>query len=101
MFATSTQIDPALALAMGDAAACDWQEPPFEAVCGRRAVWIGTAPCGCRYLCCGPHKAAAEREFKNARTVVVTSLMLGRHPLPICVTCRKPIPQLTITWEPI
>lgn len=101
MFATATQIDGALALAIGDAASCDWQDGPHAPVCAERAVWIAVMSCGCQHLCCATHRAAAELEASLAPIAILKSLALGQPAIAVCIGCHRPIFDFTIVWEPI
>lgn len=101
MFATATQIDPALALAIGDAASCDWQDGPTTPPCGARAVWVARLSCGCVHFCCAPHKPAAQADIAAARRAELVALLLyGLASVYVCITCSRPL-DLTIVWEPI
>lgn len=101
MFATATQIDPALALAIHDSAACDYQEAPWKPVCGDRATWVAVMPCGCRHLACSPHKGAADLGAARARLQLIVSIAVGQPGVVVCVACSRPIFDFTIVWEPI
>lgn len=101
MFATAIQIDPALALAIGDAAPCDYQEHPSLPACGDRATWVAVMPCGCRHLACDRHKPAADAEMARSWFLILLSVAVGQPFIAACVECHRPIFDFTIVWEPI
>lgn len=101
MLDTLTQVDSALALAIGDAAACEYQPAPWADLCGARATWVGHLACGCRRLACTPHRAAVDACTQEAREVALHAALHGHTALIYCMACQTRLLDLTITWEPI